>query len=471
MFKHDSLVRSAIARDGCLASNKEVVKWIRARNEEVGVAVERTRLSEMVDWSFDPTAGLIKHHKGRFFTIEGLSGRCSVDGGKIFSQPIINQAEIGFLGCLVREFEGVLHFLVQSKIEPGNINVVQLSPTLQATRSNYTQQHGGRTPKFLDMFVKPPPQSVVYDQLQSEQGSRFLRKRNRNFIVYTEQSVIDDEDFRWLTLGQIKSLCRIDNMVNMDLRTVISGLNLGLRDKTDVRFKTRIDAVNGDFARAISESATYGRPALHSFIELQSWITELKATTEVAIERTRIDALPDWEFADFGLTHRRRHEFDVDWVNVAISNREVSEWNQPILRPNRKSLFAFVTKSIDGILHFLTQAKFEFGNLDMYEIGPTVQCYLPDDDDIKADTTVPFVKEVLTVGREKVRLDVMQSEEGGRFYKDENRNMVVEVGDEIPLDEPLNFRWMTLTQIQEFSRFSNNVNIQARSLIAMLEVG
>ena len=51
-----------------------------------------------------------------------------------WDQPIIDQPEIGFLGILCKEIKGSLHFLLQAKIEPGNKNFVQLSPTLQATR-------------------------------------------------------------------------------------------------------------------------------------------------------------------------------------------------------------------------------------------------------------------------------------------------------------------------------------------------
>ena len=42
-------------------------------------------------------------------------------------QPIINQPEIGFLGFITKEFNGILHFLVQAKVEPGNVNNVQIS--------------------------------------------------------------------------------------------------------------------------------------------------------------------------------------------------------------------------------------------------------------------------------------------------------------------------------------------------------
>lgn len=71
-----------------------------------------------------------------------------------WDQPIINQPEIGFLGFIVKKIQGVYHFLMQAKIEPGNLNVVQLSPTLQATRSNYTRVHKGAIPKYLEYFIR-----------------------------------------------------------------------------------------------------------------------------------------------------------------------------------------------------------------------------------------------------------------------------------------------------------------------------
>ena len=72
---------------------------------------------------------------------------------------------------------------MQAKIEPGNVNNVQLSPTLQATKSNYTRAHQGKSPAYLEYFVNATPYQILLDQLQSEQGARFLRKRNRNIIL------------------------------------------------------------------------------------------------------------------------------------------------------------------------------------------------------------------------------------------------------------------------------------------------
>ena len=118
---------------------------------------------------------------------------------------------------------------MQAKIEPGNLNIVQISPTLQATKSNYTQVHNGIKPLFRDYFNGEKQVDVLLDQLQSEQGARFLRKRNRNIIVEVvegEQLAVPD-NFLWITLGQLKQLIREDNLVNMDTYTVISGIPFG----------------------------------------------------------------------------------------------------------------------------------------------------------------------------------------------------------------------------------------------------
>ena len=118
----------------------------------------------------------------------------------------------------------MLHFLMQAKIEPGNVNRVQISPTIQATKSNFMRVHGGSLPAYFEYFEKSYRYDVLYDQVQSEQASRFYKKRNRNMILYVNEEIDVLPNFKWMTLGQIKFFMKIDNLVNMDTRTVLSGL-------------------------------------------------------------------------------------------------------------------------------------------------------------------------------------------------------------------------------------------------------
>ena len=82
-------------------------------------------------------------------------------------------------------------------------------------------------PAFLDFFSNASSDDILLDQLQSEQGARFLRKRNRNILVKLKEDIPIPSNFLWLTLGQIKALMSLDNVVNMDSRTVVSGISFG----------------------------------------------------------------------------------------------------------------------------------------------------------------------------------------------------------------------------------------------------
>lgn len=203
--------------------------WLDNLNQSVTFEIEFVPLKELKNWKVDEK-GNINHVSGRFFSIEGIQVKTTNrDLIKSWDQPIINQPEVGFLGILCQKRNGVLCFLMQGKIEPGNVNKIQLSPTLQATKSNFTQVHGGNAPKFLEYFKDEiEGRTIIVDQLQSEQGARFLRKRNRNMIILMEEHIELDvpDNFCWLTLNQLKHLLNYPNLINMDTRTVLSCIQI-----------------------------------------------------------------------------------------------------------------------------------------------------------------------------------------------------------------------------------------------------
>ena len=83
--------------------------------------------------------------------------------------------------------------------------------------------------------------------------------------------------------------------------------------------------------------------------------------------------------------------------------------------------------------------------------------------------SVPYIDEVLAADKDCVLLDVMQSEEGGRFFNEQNRNMIVDVGEDFSLEIGDNFRWMTLNQLLRLIEFNNYLNIASRSLISAIK--
>ena len=400
--------------------------------------IERVPLSALTDWYEDTANGMFRHHSGKFFTIQGVD--VTVPAARIphWDQPIICQPEVGILGILVKEFDGVLHCLVQLKAEPGNCNGIQVSPTVQATRSNYTRVHGGHAIPYLEYFRERASHRVLVDVRQSEQGSWFLSKRNRNMVIEVTEDVEVLDGFAWLTLAQLHALLADDDVVNMDARSVLACLPYDL-------------GPDG--------------PARHTTNELLSWITEKRAATEIAVRRVPVRDLAEWHYDGTTVSHQSSRFFDVIGVEVQACGREVGRWNQPMIAARGAGLTAFLSTRINGVPHVLVQAKVEPGIFDVAELAPTVHCAPDTYRGLPRSTWPPFLAEILAADPAAIRFDVMQSEEGGRFLNTRSRNLIVEVDE--PVSHP-DYRWVTPHQLTELLRHSHYVNIQCRSLIACL---
>ena len=463
-------LKSALTQDNPFVSTAEVKKWLVQRNSEVKVRIEKIRFGDLQKWGFDLSSGNLGHESGKFFSIEGVRVQTNAGAVKEWTQPIINQPEIGILGIITKEINGVLYFLMQAKIEPGNVNHVQLSPTLQATKSNYTQIHRGKKPLYLDYFLDRSRSITLLDQLQSEQGARFFKKRNRNIIIQVDDDITVFDDFCWLTLGQLKALIRTDNTINMDTRTVISGIPYGSYQSDVVDFYNSISTVRSEdskFKLGMLKSMLDCENSLYSFDEVLSWLTQLKSKYELSTERIPLNDLKDWIKDDHQLVHKDEKYFKVIAVNVEIGNREVQHWTQPLIEPAQEGICAFLMKKINGVHHCLVQAKVECGNMDVLELAPTVQCLTGNYRNTKKDS-LPFLNTLLDAQESQVKYSCYQSEEGGRFFREQNKNIIIEVGEDFPVDVPDNYTWVTLNQLLAFLKFNNYLNVQARSLVSAI---
>ncbi|GAA3736282.1 NDP-hexose 2,3-dehydratase family protein [Streptomyces tremellae] len=434
------LAASAAAVDGGVMSNQEVLAWLDGRRRAHAHRVERVPFAALRDWAFDERTGDLRHASGRFFSVHGLRVRSDFGPVPAWSQPIIRQPEIGLLGIALRDFDGVPHLLMQAKPEPGNVNGVQLSPTVQATKSNYSRVHGGSAVPYLRLFRRSDPRSVVADVLQSEQGSWFLHKCNRNMIVEVGPEAEAGEDFAWLTLGQVNALLRQDNLVNMDARTVLSCLPDWRRDGM--------------------------RRALHADQEIRSWITRRRAEHEVEVVPVGLAEVAGWHRTADEVAHERALYFKVVAVDVSSDRREVPSWTQPLLEPYGTAVVALFVRRVDGVPHALLRARAEPGFHNVVELGPTVQCMPENYAHLPAAGQPPYLAEAL-IRAEGAGFDVVLSEEGGRFRNAQSRYLIIEVGDDFP-DPPDDFCWVTPCQLDELLRYNHQVNVQARTLVAAL---
>ena len=123
---------------------------------------------------------------------------------------------MGILGILKNSKKN--KYLLQAKVEPGNKNKLQLSPTVQATKSNYQRVHGGKKIPYLNYFLKNSKNFIA----QSEQGYRYLYKSNYNSLINIKKKVKVLNNYFWLNKTDIKELVKKRSVLNMDTISVFS---------------------------------------------------------------------------------------------------------------------------------------------------------------------------------------------------------------------------------------------------------
>lgn len=459
-MKIDAWINSWAETENCLHTFDEIKAWILSKNQNLKVQISKIELEPDGFWYYDEGRGVIANRSNSFFQIGGFEK--SYPDGTAFEQPMILQNEIGYLGIICKEINGVIHFLMQAKIEPGNVNKVQISPTIQATKSNFTQKHNGKKPAYIDFFINASYKNVLADQIQSEQSSRFYHKRNRNIIVFTEEEVEVLPSHCWMTLGQLKQLMKEDNLVNMDTRTVLSCIPYSLEQpesmkKCEEKFKDK----------ALFKSI-YPENPQNRLPEIYRYINDYKMFDESTLRQRPLYSLKDWEMKGGELICKKEHPFKIIFCDIAIEGREVKRWTQPLLEAQGMALFGLLTCVKDGVRMFLANAKAEIGCFDGMELGPTVQMEPTD----KEDVLNPAQKLLLDKARNKsgVLYDVVLSEEGGRFYHEQNRNLIVEIPyDELPEPSKGMF-WLDYRTLNQLIQVNNCVNIQLRNLLSLLEV-
>lgn len=464
-MNRDNIVKflhSWFTLDSKITSTNDIIKWIEYLNQETFVDINECELSKSNFWFYDEYKSEVLNIKSSFFSIRGI--RMFQNGEFICEQPIINQPEIGYLGIICKEFDGILHFLMQAKIEPGNINCVQISPTIQATKSNFTRVHGGKLPSYFTYFENAKNYEIIYDQIQSEQAARFYKKRNRNIIIKVNDDIEVKNNFKWMTLGQIKELMKMDNLVNMDTRTVISGIPFFSENNSDDLYYE----YNEEFRdKPLLKSIYNSNNSQNKITEIYHYINSYKMFNTIERSFVPLNQLINWKIKDNGIYCKDNANFEVKYYDINIKGREVQHWIQPLFKATGKALFGLITRNNNGIREFLVNAISEVGSFDIIEIGPTV--YMESNNlSYQSKKIIEQFMNLLNNGSKKL-IDVMLSEEGGRFYHEENRNIIIEVPDSFIFDDS-GFFWVDMKTLIKLIQINNCVNIQLRNLISLLEV-
>ena len=220
-----------------------------------------------------------------------------------------------------------------------------------------------------------------------------------------------------------------------------------------------------DMVFKLMESVHGNSNSLNSINFLLRQISRAKFEHELDSQLIPLNNVNDWRRSPSDISHVDGKFFSVIGVRVSASNREVCSWDQPIIRQVDPGIIGFVIRDINNVTHFLVQLKMESGNMDLLELAATVQCITGS---YKEERIPPYVQDMINCRRGKIVLDTIQSEEGGRFYLEGNRYVILYGSEEFPIEAQSGYLWMTLGQLKLFLNFNNYLNVQSRSLLAII---
>ncbi|MBY4598985.1 NDP-hexose 2,3-dehydratase family protein [Ottowia caeni] len=435
------------------AARKVPLPWLADRLGDLSSAehfsLAHIPLKNSSHWVF--RNGAVHHRSGRFFSVIGITAESP--SGLFVEQPLLDQREIGTLAVYLRQRAGVTEVLAQFKAEPGNVGLFQLAPSYQATASNTDRVHGGVSPSLGGWLQGGG--AYVSDTLQSEQGSRFYGKRNRNVgLLLNEPCEVDTRFHAWMPARDLCTLLSDDHLVNTDLRSTLVC--------TDWALLGGGRPFGGDgFAQLLR--ASYELADDQSVERLADVMQQLEKPVEwrKMPKIVPLEALRGWAMDEEGPAPQANsmRPFRVRHILVHSESREVQTWDQPIVQSGGEGRVILPMALSGGVPHFLFKEVAEPGFGTRAELTTAILVEPGALEELSL-----FEHSLLSGARELVAC--RQSEEGGRFLFDENQYAIVDAGTTIKL--PAGYHWLSLAQISFLIKRGCTFTNEARSALSLL---
>ena len=410
---------------------KDLIRWIFNQKKKNLMNVSKTSSLNIDNWIVKDKK--IYNLKKAFFSIIPFEFKIN---NKKWYQPLIIQKEVGILGILKKKLKDEDYYLLQAKVEPGNSSGIQLSPTIQATKSNYLRKHGGKKTNYLNFFTKKNKKNRVLSNFRlSEQGTRYLNKSNRNILIDLNKKKIKKlNNFIWVNKKNLKYLLNKKNLLNMDTISVIS---------------------------CSIKKNKFDKP-LNEFSNLLNIIKKVKIKTKVFKKIISFNELKSWKIFKDRIFDTKKKFFSILFLNIKSNSREVSQWSQPIISDHYISLNGFLIKEINKTNHYLLNTVQEPGQINpKFTSTVSIKNYA-------SSTKTREIKFAKFFNRKKV-IKFINSDEGGRFYKNESHNLISFVSKKDKIILPKNFIWASHNQVVELIK-KNLLTIEARNLFASFNI-
>ena len=202
------------------------------------------------------------------------------------------------------------------------------------------------------------------------------------------------------------------------------------------------------------------------------WRKKLIKQSKIETKLINLEDCKDW-FLDKNknLYHKSGQFFKVQGVKVSGANyREVVSWSQPILNQKHGGILAFICRITDRYgVQFLIEAKTEPGDNSDIKIASSFQATQSNINRAHGGKRPKFYDIVVKLKGAKLIYCAAHNEEGARFWRKSNLNVIVQVNN--PYDPRIkgkNYKWASYTQLKKLSLKNNIINPFVKTILFMI---
>jgi dTDP-4-dehydro-6-deoxy-alpha-D-glucopyranose 2,3-dehydratase len=203
-----------------------------------------------------------------------------------------------------------------------------------------------------------------------------------------------------------------------------------------------------------------------------AWRERRRGSIRFEADLIGLDDVRGWSRDEGGnVRHKSGQFFGVEGVRVESGDlREVASWDQPIYTQPEGGILGLIARErAEAGVEFLLQAKAEPGNIGVLQLCPTIQSTWSNIRRAHAGKRPPMVEVLTAEAGVRIIYRAEHNEEGGRFWRKSNENIVAFIDDERVIETDMTmFCWTSLSQIKELALLDNVLSPFVKTILLPL---
>lgn len=235
-----------------------------------------------------------------------------------------------------------------------------------------------------------------------------------------------------------------------------------------MNFVKNIKRLNS-FRELISANTSKEKKSINDILK---WRKKLLKKIKIKTKLINIIQCKDWRIdKNRNIFHKSGQFFKIQAVKITgADKREVKSWSQPIFTQKHGGILAFISRyTKERGVEFLLEAKTEPGDGPDIKIASSFQATQSNMNRAHGGKLPNYYDIVVKQKGAKLIYCAAHNEEGARFWKKSNLNMIVQLNN--PYDKRIkgeNYRWASLSQIKKISLKDNIVNPFVKTILFMI---